>query len=422
MKVSTYEALKNAVDSGASTITLTHSITAPAPIHLAPGQRLEGENNAFLGFMQSEGIGLAAGASVAHLRIQVRPDRRAIYLNSTAEDLGTIELSDLTVSGVVQILTRKPNHDLSLRLKDLDIVAADARAYSEKPQKYGVNVYQGALTVYNYSPDETSLISVEAENIRIGRAGAPVLGSGIFIAGFNDNGGRVVVERLTTDEMHSNGMIPFGQPNLITGGIFILNSARAKEIHSHGDLTTYGVNDMVLDVWGHVECWIVDGKVTSYGPSGIGFVNFGTVDYFEAKAKIETLGLGARGFNQYDGTIEEAYFSEIETHGDGSIAMQYSKPVGKIVLRGDVTTNGSEGETLVQGQIVSLFADALSVKEGGVIRELIIEKDLVTKGDQVVGLHVVGGTIERLDQQGEIRTLGQESKDTAIEEGGKVGR
>ena len=40
-------------------------------------------------------------------------------------------------------------------------------------------------------------------------------------------------------------------------------------------MTTYGPNDMVLDNWGTVDRWISDDKVTSFGSSGIGFVNFG---------------------------------------------------------------------------------------------------------------------------------------------------
>jgi hypothetical protein len=32
---------------------------------------------------------------------------------------------------------------------------------------------------------------------------------------------------------------------------------------------------MALDNWGTVDRWFAAGKVTTYGPSGIGFVNFG---------------------------------------------------------------------------------------------------------------------------------------------------
>ena len=42
-------------------------------------------------------------------------------------------------------------------------------------------------------------------------------------------------------------------------------------------------------------------SVTSHGPSGIGFVHFGDIGVLRVDAPIETTGLGARGFNVYDG-------------------------------------------------------------------------------------------------------------------------
>ena len=53
--------------------------------------------------------------------------------------------------------------------------------------------------------------------------------------------------------------------------------------HGYGVYVTYGPNDMVLDNWGDVDRWIAEGKVISYGPSGIGFVNFGTTRSFHAR-------------------------------------------------------------------------------------------------------------------------------------------
>jgi len=55
---------------------------------------------------------------------------------------------------------------------------------------------------------------------------------------------------------------------------------------------TYGVNDMVLDNWGVVDRWIAEAKITSHGPSGIGFVNFRIVHELKVNAPIETFGPG----------------------------------------------------------------------------------------------------------------------------------
>lgn len=411
MKVKNYIELQKAVDGGEKEIILTKSIASPNSIRLKRGQKISGEGEVImLSFINSEGLILEGDNDVSNLIIQTSQEKRAISLSSSLEDLGVISLKNLTVNGVVQILTRNSNKKLDVKINNLDIPTADARGYSEKPQKYGVNVYQGALTIYNYNPDESSLITVDAENVSIGREKSPALGSGIFIAGFNDDGGKTEVKRLVTGDIYSNGMIPFGQPNLITGGIFILNSAHAEEIITDGKTVTYGVNDMVLDVWGKVDKWVINEKIVSHGSSGIGFVNFGTVDYFEARKPIETYGLGARGFNQYDGTIKEAKFDKIETFADGSIGMQFSKPVGKIVVEKDVITNGGNGETLVKGEIMTLAADGISVKEGGEIKELVVKGNIETNGDSVKSLHVDGGKIEKIEIGGEIIAEGKDSE------------
>ena len=419
MKVKNYVELQKALKSEDKIIELENSINAVNTIKLKEGQKLTSEkDDILLSFINGDGIALTGDNEISNISIQTTPDKRAIYIDSELEDLKDIELKNLTVTGMVQLLTRGNNTKLTVKIDGLDVVSADARNYSERPMKYGVNVYQGALTIYNYNPKEDSEIIVYAENISLGRKHAPVIGSGVFISGFNDESGKVTIEKLTTNDIYSNGMIPTGQPNLITGAIFIVYGALAKEVVSNGKVVTYGTNDMVLDVWGTVENWTTKEKITSYGSSGIGFVNFGTVKNFKAEDDIETYGLGARGFNQYDGTIEKAEFNSIKTVGDGSIGMQFSKPVGKITIK-DVITEGSTGDTLVKGVIKTLQADAISVLEGGSIEELNILGNLETKGEEVVGYHVNGGKVKSMHINGEIKTNSEKSHEVVIENGGE---
>jgi hypothetical protein len=350
------------------------------------------------------------------LIIQTPAQDRAIYISSTEEDLGTMTLSNLTVTGQVQLLTRTPNKTMNLLVDQLDIPFSDSRNRTEKPLKYGAAVQQGALTVYNYNQDPTSSINAAIKQVSIGRQHAPVLGSGVFIAGFNETGGSVQLEELVTDDIYSNGMIPFGQPNLITGGIFILTGASAKNIYSKGSVTTYGVNDMVLDVWGNVGHWITEKPIESYGTSGIGFVNFGNVEHFQAKEEIVTYGSGARGFNQYDGTIDYASFKSITTHGDGSIGMQISKPVGEILIEDSITTYGNIGESLVKGEIKSLKAIAFSLQTGGKIKKLHIGGNIETNGQDVHSLEIKeGSNIESLQIDGQIRQKGNSKAKILLE-------
>jgi hypothetical protein len=409
-------------NSQSATLELQTSILCPYSITLPPGFNITGadKEKCILSFSIGDGIGLTANNEVSNLIIQTNPSNRAIYLLSNYPDLGTLTLKNLTITGQVQILTRAGTNKTNLIANNIDVVACDARRYSEQPQKYGVNVYQGAFTVYNYNSDEKSIINATLTNISLGRKGAPVIGSGLFVAGFGDNGGWVISDNITTGDIYSNGMIPFGQPNMITGGVFIVNGTKVKNLVNKGTVITYGVNDMVLDTWGQVEKWIAEKPIISYGPSGIGFVNFGLVDEFEAKDKIETFGLGARGFNQYDGTVGKAIFHSIVTNGNGSIGIQVSKPVGSITVLNGVVTHGSQGPTLVKGVIVVLPADGISVKPGGEIKELNISGGIITYGDNVHSYVVEGGFVKQLNIKGGVVANGNNSIAIAVSDDGQT--
>jgi hypothetical protein len=166
-------------------------------------------------------------------------------------------------------------------------------------------------------------------------------------------------------------------------------------VRNRGPVTTYGVNDMVLDNWGVVDRWVAEEKITSHGQSGIGFVNFGTVNVLQVEAPIETFGQGARGFNVYTGTVNSAEFERIVTHADGAVGVQISQPVGKIKVRRGIETFGGAGNSLVKGVVVKLSAIALSLKPGGSAREISIAGGLITHGEGVSPLEV-HGAIESL--------------------------
>jgi len=398
------------------------SILCPYSINLPVGFKITGVNkeSCIISFNNGDGIGLTADNEVSNLTIQTNPNNRAIYTLSNHLDLGTLSLKNLTITGQVQILTRTGTNKTKLIADNIDIVACDARRYSEQPQKYGVNVYQGAFTIYNFNSDTESVINATLTNISLGRKGAPVIGSGLFVCGFGDNGGWVIADTITTGDIYSNGMLPFGQPDMITAGVFIVNGVKVKSLTHKGPVTTYGVNDMVLDTWGYVEKWVAEKPITSYGPSGIGFVNFGTVDEFEAKDKVETFGSGARGFNQYDGTVKKAIFHSIITHGNGSIGMQFSKAVGSIEVKNGVVTNGSVGQSLVKGVIMTLPADAVSVKAGGEIKQLKISGGITTHGNNVTSYYVEGGIVHELNVKGDVVANGDDSIAIAVSNNGET--
>jgi hypothetical protein len=420
-KINMTKRVDNAVDfeqailTGEAEIVVTRAITLTHAIQLAGGVTLRGKQQEdgtwpLVMFTHSDGIGLSVNNTVKNLRIQTVADQRALFLVGQQPDLGQFRFENLIISGQFSFIMRAGSQQAQVALKKIHVVAADTRRYLEQPQKYGVNVLQGAMTIYNFNPDDESRIVVTAEQVTVGLKDAPVTGSGIFIAGFGDQGGRVLIEKLQTGAVYSTGRIPFGVADFITGAVFIVNGAEAKSIKHDGELVTYGVNDMVLDAWGTVEHWQVNAPVISYGPSGVGFVNFGQVRYFEMNDDILTYGLGARGYNQYDGTLMKGYFKNIKTFGDGAVGVQISKRVGEIIIDGNLETNGSVGNSLVKGVNVPLPAYALSLKTGGQVDSMSITGNLVTRGDKVVTYMVEPDSqVGQLQVAGERQALGKES-------------
>jgi hypothetical protein len=222
-----------------------------------------------------------------------------------------------------------------------------------------------------------------------------VRGSGVFVAGAGNDGGRLLVNRLETGPIYSDAGIVPGTADRISAGVFASFGAVVDLVHNLGPVSTYGSNDMVLDNWGEVDRWIAEGKVTSYGSSAIGFVNFGSINLLEVKAPIETFGQGSRGFNVYDGVVHASAFDRVVTHADGAVGIQISRPVGRIVVRRGIETYGGTGDSLVKGVVVRLSAIPLSIKPGGAARAIVISGGLIAHGASVNPLEM-HGTVEAL--------------------------
>ncbi|MGB6757500.1 MAG: hypothetical protein WBE82_06180 [Xanthobacteraceae bacterium] len=155
-------------------LDLQTSVACPYSITLPPGFLLTGKdkNRCILSFSNGDGIGLTANNQVSGITIIAMPSVRAIYTQAGISDMGTIALSDLAVTGQVSILTRAGTDNLNLVVDGLHIAACDSRRYSEQPQKYGVNVYQGALTVYNFNGDANSRLNASLTNVTVGARNA----------------------------------------------------------------------------------------------------------------------------------------------------------------------------------------------------------------------------------------------------------
>lgn len=350
-----------------------------------------------------DGIALSRDNRLEGLRIIVDDVCRAVFNTTDQASLGRLALKDLVVAGQVSLMVQGDLRGGHVDVEGLDIVSADCRHCEARPRGFGVEVVQGAFTLWNRSEDTAVVITADLTGLRVGRPGAPVLGSGIFVSGAGDAGAELRVARLVTGPVYSDARIPPGTADVISGGVFTVHGARVTQVHNLGPVVTYGPNDMVLDNWGVVDRWIADAPVTSFGPSGIGFVNFGTLVDLEVNAPIETFGQGSRGFNVYDGTFHRAVFDRIVTHADGAVGVQISKRIDSIVVRRGIETFGGTGQSLVKGVVMTLSAIPLSVKPGGVADVIDIRGGLVAHGDGVVPLEV-DGTIGSLTVAGGVRT------------------
>ena len=384
-------------DASLRQIAIAAPIGDVPTLRLSPGQTLSGSDaQTSLRFARgSHGLQLSTDNRVEALQLIAEPEKRAVFNDTSVEQLGRLVLRDLTVTGVVQLLARDRVRGGHVEVENVDIVAADARGYEQRPKGYGVEVVPGAFTLWNQHSDRAVTITADLTGLSAGRAGAPVRGSGVFVSGGGDSGGRLIARRLETGSVYSDGGIAPGTPDRITGGVFVVSGAFVDSVRNRGPVTTYGPNDMVLDNWGTVDQWIADEKITSYGPSGIGFVNFGTIDLLQVNAAIETFGQGARGFNVYTGTVRSAEFERVVTHADGAVGIQISQPVGQITVRRGVETYGGTGDSLVKGVVVRLSAIALSVKPGGSARKISIAGGLITHGARVNPLEL-HGTVDSL--------------------------
>lgn len=407
--VSTVEALVAATkDKGAHHIVVRGALVNAPSIVLAPGQTLRGDGDgAAVTFAKdSDGVQLSFDNRIHNIRLNAASEKRAIFNDTSVDSLGRIELRSVTTTGRVQILARDKVRSGHVDVNGLDIISADARGGKDRPQGYGVYVLQGAFTLWNMQQDTSVTISADLVGLSTGRDGAPVRGSGIFVSGGGDKAGRLTVRRLETDAVYSDGGIAPGTPDQIAGGVFTVYGAHVDVVRNRGPVVTCGVNDMVLDNWGVVDRWTAEAKITSYGPSGIGFVNFGIVHELKVNAPIETFGQGARGFNVYTGTVNLAEFDRVITHADGAVGIQISQPIGKLVVRRGIETFGGTGPSLLKGKVVSLSAIGLSVKPGGSAREIEISGGIKTNGAGVSPIEQ-HGTIETLRVTGGFVAAGE---------------
>lgn len=119
-------------------------------------------------------------------------------------------------------------------------------------------------------------------------------------------------------------------------------------------------------------------------------VNFGEIGVFRVEVPIETTGLGARGFDDCNGSLNEANFDSITTAGDGSLCVQVGRDLPELTIKGSLAASSGTGESLVKGVLMPLACIALSVKPSGHIGEVSIGADISTDGDALATVDLEG--------------------------------
>ena len=241
VEVSSSAELMQAVRERKTEIVLTRSVTLASPLYLRPevsisAKAQEDGSLPRLIFSHSDGLILSGSSQIKDMILMTRQDKKAIQIlaQQSEEDFGQLILENLKINGQVSLIFRAPTLKASVKVNDVHVINTDTRAYLEQPQKYGVNVLQGAFTLYNFNPNQDSQIEASIEGLAIGLPDQPVWGSGVFISGFGDQGSQVHVDRLQVNDIYSTGVLPQGVADYITAGMFISYGALVDELIHDG--------------------------------------------------------------------------------------------------------------------------------------------------------------------------------------------
>ena len=269
--VSTASELVSALESGALDIEVRGTIAGMPMITLGAGVTLRGGTLRF----GAKGVRLTRDNTLVGVTVITAEDEAAILNDTSVTDFGTLALRGVRTCGQVLLLAADAVTGGHVEVDGLHIDRADVRGRVDRPRGFGVEALQGAFTLWNRQADPGAVLSADLRGIGAGSAQAPIRGSGVFVAGRGNpdgipDGGTGHVLSLTTGEIHTDGGIPAGTPDLISGGVFVVSGAIVDQVLNTAPVTTHGQNDMVLDNWGRVDEWTATAPVTSKGPSGIG--------------------------------------------------------------------------------------------------------------------------------------------------------
>jgi hypothetical protein len=169
--------LLHALDEGYHDIRVVGTLQGMPSIRLPPGASLNGGRLMF----GAKGLVLSSDNRLEDIEVICPSHEVAVGNTTNVADLGTLELRNLRAKGQVLLLAEGAARRGIVSINGLDVVEADLRGRAERPHGFGVDVMQGALTVWNRHEDPGVVIRAEIRGVSVGRAESPIRGSGIFV-------------------------------------------------------------------------------------------------------------------------------------------------------------------------------------------------------------------------------------------------
>lgn len=361
-----------AISSGSPHVAIRGRISGLPPITLSPGQTIEGaDENAMLVF-DDDGLALTRDNRVRMIDLVSPSECRALYLGAQTGDRGSFELYDVTCNGQISFIFDDETSAAAVTLDMVAIAGADTRAHVERPSDNGVEILQGALTVWNRST-RPSTITLSARQVDIGFTDIPIKGTGLFIAGAGRGQvGQVIAQDVEVNAVHIDTGLPGEHVAAAAGGVFILSGASVERLICKGSIITHGANAIAMENCGRVGDWILVGNAICHGSSAIGFLNAGHLGQMEVFGAIETFGDGGTGCAVY-GPVSLLKAGAIRTHGDAAVAVQITDLLDRLEVRDGIFTRGEPSYAMSEQGMQEKPAHAIHIDRSGALRMLIAD-------------------------------------------------
>lgn len=396
-------------DRTARYLILRNDLTDVPSVRLMPFQSISGEfDGKKIKFQKgAEGFCLSKGNELKNLIIETDPDKRVIYQDQEMESMSTHHLSRLSVQGQISFIvgdkTKKGHIDASF----VHVKHAATMQLLDRPNRFGVDMLQGAFTIWNKSENNCE-IDVDISHFSCGGETTPINGSGLVIAGTEEQMGRVKVNVLSCGHIYTKGEIGKGVADLVGAGIAICYQTLVRHMNIYGRITCYGGNEMGIYNWGTIERASMTDRIETHGANGCGFINAGNIGKFNFMHDIETFGNGARGFYMFEGVVKEIHFNKVTTHGDAASGIQFDHYIDVMSISEGIEVFGNALNVLFADTVVKASADALSIKHGGTMRLLKVSGSLISHGKEVRTIYNEAA-IEKMMVSGKVLATGEKS-------------